>query len=154
TVLWQYTFSFGQLFHYPQAFWGDGPDIIATIFGMYNKVTADTNSAYSIGKLKFGAELTYIPISWLGLGGRFDEGQPNLSNSTQSCWVASPRVILRTAFVTHEQVMFQYSRYHYGTAYAAGNAAGGTQFPYSTQPGAAGLGADENAFQVAAIIWF
>jgi hypothetical protein len=67
--------------------------------------------------------------------------------------VVSPRVILRTAFVTHEQVMFQYSRYHYGTSYNAG-AGFATQFPYSMQSGAAGLGADENAFQVAAIIWF
>ena len=36
----QYSFSFGQLFHYPQAFWGDGPDLIGTIFGMYNQVKA------------------------------------------------------------------------------------------------------------------
>ncbi len=39
----QYSFSFGQLFHYPQAFWGDGPDLIGTIFGMYNKVKAPEN---------------------------------------------------------------------------------------------------------------
>jgi len=153
TVMGQYSFSFGQLFHYPQAFWGDGPDIIATVFGMYNKVMSESNSLFNISKLKFGGELTYVPISWLGVGFRADVVQPNLSDSTQSFQVVSPRVILRTAFVTHEQVMFQYSRYNYGTSYNAG-AGLGTQFPYSMQPGGAGLGADKNAFQVAAIIWF
>ena len=29
TILFQEVFSFGQLFRYPQAFWGDGPDLIA-----------------------------------------------------------------------------------------------------------------------------
>jgi hypothetical protein len=68
--------------------------------------------------------------------------------------VVSPRVILRTAFVTHEQVMFQYSRYFYGDAFVPGNPGGGSQFPYNSQTGASKLGVDKNAAQVAAIIWF
>ena len=35
-----------------------------------------------------------------------------------------------------------------------GGSLGGSQFPYNAQPGAAGLGVDKNAAQVAAIIWF
>jgi hypothetical protein len=146
TVLFQYVFSFGQFFHRPKPFWGDGPDLLATVFGMYNKVAGATAPAKS--KLKGGGELTYLPLAWFGVGGRFDEVQPNLDDSTQSFAVLSPRVILRTAFVTHEQVLIQYSRYFYNS-----NAAH-SSYPYSTQPGAAGLGADANAFQIAAIIWF
>ncbi len=81
SVEFQYSFSFGQLFHYPQAFWGDGPDLIGTIFGMYNKVKAPENPDYSLSKLKFGTEWTYVPLPWLGLGGRFDVVQPNLDKS-------------------------------------------------------------------------
>ena len=33
----------------------------------------------------------------------------------------SPRIIFRTAFVTHEQIMIQYSRYFYGSDYGAGD---------------------------------
>ena len=110
----QYSFSFGQLFHYPQAFWGDGPDLIGTIFGMYNKVKAPMNTDYSLSKLKFGTEWTYVPLPWLGLGGRYDVVEPNLDQSGESFSVLSPRIIFRTAFVTHEQVMIQYSRYFYG----------------------------------------
>jgi hypothetical protein len=156
----QYSFSFGQLFHYPQAFWGDGPDLIGTIFGMYNKVKAPENPDYSLSKLKFGTEWTYVPLPWLGLGGRYDVVEPNLDKSGESFSVLSPRIIFRTAFVTHEQVMIQYSRYFYGNLYSMPGAmpvAGymsGSQFPYNSQNGAAGLGVDKNAAQIAAIIWF
>ena len=158
----QYSFSFGQLFHYPQAFWGDGPDIIGTIFGMYNHVKAPMAPGYSLDKLKFGTEWTYTPLSWLGLGARFDVVEPNLSISGESFSVISPRIIFRTAFVTHEQVMIQYSRYFYGSDYAPGwcravttpGIMSGSQFPYNSQPGASLLGVDKNAAQIAAIIWF
>jgi hypothetical protein len=148
TILFQYVFSFGQFFHRPRAFWGDGPDLIASIFGMYNKVSSPLEPTFSHGKLKYGGELAYLPLSWFGFGGRFDEVQPNMDDNTQSFAVLSPRVFLRTAFVTHEQVLVQYSHYFYNAS------AGHSMYPYSVQPGAAGLGADANAFQIAAIIWF
>ena len=44
TVLFQYSFSWGQLFHYPKAFWGQGPDLITTVFGMFNHVTSPLNT--------------------------------------------------------------------------------------------------------------
>ena len=160
SVEFQYSFSFGQLFHYPQAFWGDGPDLIGTIFGMFNKVKAPEDPDYSLSKLKFGTEWTYVPLPWLGLGGRYDVVEPNLDKSGESFSVLSPRIIFRTAFVTHEQVMIQYSRYFYGSLYSqpgAGPVAGymsGSQFPYNVQPGGSGLGVDKNAAQIAAIIWF
>ncbi len=155
----QYSFSFGQLFHYPQAFWGDGPDIIGTIFGMFNHVHAPDDTMYSLNKLKFGTEWTYVPLAWLGLGGRYDVVEPNLNIAGESFSVISPRIIFRTAFVTHEQVMIQYSRYFYGSDYKAGTGplpgfVSGSQFPYNSQPGGSGLGVDKNAAQIAAIIWF
>jgi hypothetical protein len=150
SIEFQYVFSFGAFFHYPQAFWGDGPDLIASVFGMYNHINAPMNPAYTMSKLKYGGELTYIPLSWMGLGFRFDHVSPDRSDTTQDFTVFSPRLVLRTAFVTHEQILFQYSRYFYGD-----NAAHG-MFPYNSQAGAANIsnGADKNAFQIAAIIWF
>jgi hypothetical protein len=146
TILGQYVFSFGKFFHRPRPFWGEGPDLIASVFGMYNHVTGATAPAKS--KLKYGGELIYLPVACFGFGGRFDEVQPDMNDNTQSFAVLSPRAVIRTAFVTHEQVLIQYSRYFYNS-----NAAH-SMFPYTTQPGAAGLGADKNAFQIAAIIWF
>jgi len=155
----QYSFSFGQLFHYPQAFWGDGVDIIGTVFMMYNKVDAPKNTMYSLSKLKYGTEWTYTPLPWLGIGGRFDVVNPNTSDSGESFSVFSPRLIFKTAFVTHEQIMIQYSRYFYGSEYTPNTAplAGfmsGSQYPYNCQNGSSCLGVDKNAAQIAAIIWF
>ncbi len=154
----QYSFSFGQLFHYPQAFWGDGVDIIGTIFGMFNHVNP-SNAAYKQNKLKYGTEWTYTPLPWLGIGGRYDVVEPNLDRSGESFSVLSPRLIFKTAFVTHEQIMIQYSRYFYGSDYEPGIGAvagfmSGSQFPYNSQNGGSQLGVDKNAAQIAAIIWF
>jgi hypothetical protein len=148
TLLFQHVFSFGQLLRYPSEFFGDGPDLIASVFAMYNRVSGATNPNYDHGKLKAGAEVTYLPLGWLGLGGRFDSVQPNLDDTTTNFSVASPRIILRSAFVTHEQIILQYSRYFYGS-----NAAQ-SKYPYNNQSGATNLGADKNAASIAAIIWF
>jgi hypothetical protein len=156
SVEFQYVFSFGQLFHYPQAFWGDGPDLITSVFAMYNKVDAPMNPTYSVGKFKGGAEIAYIPLPWLGLGARYDLVEPNLSNSNSNFSVISPRIIFRTAFVTHEQVIIQYSRYFYATdTFPTAGMGGAAMFPYNTQAGGGGVtGADKNAATIAAIIWF
>ena len=45
TVLFQYVFSSGQLFYHPAPFWGQGPDLIASVFGMYNHVDRPLNIA-------------------------------------------------------------------------------------------------------------
>ena len=122
---------------------------------MYNHVDSPywtTNP--TMNKLKFGAEVAYIPLPWLGVGGRFDVVQPDLDDSTRNFSVISPRLYFRTDFVTHEQILVQYSRYFYGDAYAPGNALGGGMFPFNSQPGGARMGVDKNAFQIAAIIWF
>ncbi|HET6147676.1 MAG TPA: hypothetical protein VFH68_09095 [Polyangia bacterium] len=154
TILFQHVFSFGQLFRYPQNFWGDGPDLIASLFAMYNKVSGATNN-YNHSRLKAGAELTYLPLSWFGIGGRYDIVDPNLDDTTQNFSVFSPRIILKSAFVTHEQILIQYSRYFYGANAAV------SQFPYNGgspdyphNQFAQALGADKNAFTIAAIIWF
>src|SRR6185295_1752501 len=40
TIAGQYTFSFGALARYPAAFWGDGPDLTATVFTMLTMVNS------------------------------------------------------------------------------------------------------------------
>ena len=65
SVEFQWVFSFGQLFWYPNAFWGQGPDLIASVFGMYNHVSAPLNLSYNdITKLKDGRR-AYVPAARL-----------------------------------------------------------------------------------------
>jgi hypothetical protein len=132
TIELQYTFSFGALARYPAAFWGDGPDLTATVFGMFCAVNSP--SAMAVGgmanpmwdmstkKLKLGADVMYTPLPWFGIGGRFDNVQPDLDakiaggGSTLNFSVFSPRMVFRTAFVTHEAVTVMYQHYFLGTA--------------------------------------
>ena len=121
----QYVFSFASLLYYPQAFWGQGPDLVMSVFGMLNKTNIDNaqNNMYDgIIKFKFGTDLTYTPLDWLGVGYRFDYVDPYWGKSLgdfgasatdrmmgqgflDKFMVFSPRLILRTAFVTHEQIL-------------------------------------------------
>ncbi len=117
SVLFQYTLGLGALTRYPKKFGGNGPDLTLTPFGMWNKVKSEhvDNS-----RLKFGADLFYTPLDVLGVGARYDLVQPDLKDSKQSFSLISPRVVLRTAFVTHEAITFQYSHYFLGSKVAPG----------------------------------
>jgi hypothetical protein len=102
----------------------------------------------------------YLPLAWFGVGGRGDFVDPDFGKSDTEraatgaptfmsrFIVLSPRLVFRTDFVTHEQILVQYSHYFYTGAAAS-------MFPYNVQTGAGQLsGSDANAFQIAAIIWF
>jgi hypothetical protein len=158
TVLFQYTFSFGALARYPENFWGQGPDIAVTAFGMFNRIQSQHpsgNPAWNLNtkKLKLGGDIIYTPISWFGVGGRFDWVQPDLDaalarqvgnpgGSQLSFMVFSPRVVFRTQFVTHEAVTLQFQRYVLGdAAYPV--------YPYEWVPKA-----DTYVFSIAGTMWW
>jgi hypothetical protein len=125
TVQIGYDFSFGYLWRKlsnPNAhFWGDGPDVRLSVFGMYSAVNTN-NDQTSIDpytgkptgnpqKLKYGADLVIAPISWLSIGVRGDYIQPDSNDTSESFGVISPRVMIHSKFITHEEITIQYSHY-------------------------------------------
>ena len=66
-----------------------------------------------VKKLKYGVDVLGTPVKWFGLGMRFDRLQPNSKIPEQSFAVISPRIVFKSAFLTHEEVTLQYSRYMY-----------------------------------------
>jgi hypothetical protein len=128
TIAFQYTYSIATLLWYPNKFWGQGPDVTLSIFGMYNAVsgegsydgkdaqgnTISERRKVDTQKLKIGGEVVYTPLAWFAVGGRYDLVQPNLKDNTLSFHVLTPKIIFRTDFVSHEQVVVQYARYIYG----------------------------------------
>jgi hypothetical protein len=125
----QYEFSltnFLQLSSGGQRFWGEGQDLKLALYGLLaavNSESLDTTTdagpgeplptEYSVTKLKFGADLQYAALPWLTGAVRMDRVQPNSNVSEQSFSVLSPRIVLRSKWVTREQISFQYSRYLY-----------------------------------------
>ena len=109
-VGFQYDVSVGTLLRYPQPFWGEGPDVTLTLFGMAVHVdSADSN--FDATKYKLGGEATYSMLSWLALQGRFDRIIPNIDDSSQDRSILTGRIIAKTEWVAHERVWLQYSRW-------------------------------------------
>ena len=142
TLAWQYTYSLATLLYHPQDFWGQAPDLLLTTFGMLNLVDGtDPDSTAPGAKLKLGFEATYTLLSWMAISGRWDLVQPNMDDSTYSFQGISPRVILRSDFLAHEQVMIQYTRYLYGDNVRPG-------WPHqSREP-------DTDVFMISASMWW
>ena len=112
TIAGQWSFSVPKYVLWPMDFYGEGPDLIITLFGMYNHVgSSDPLFAGATQKLKFGGMLTYTPLSWFGAGIRYDLVQPDMNDSRYSFQEVSPRIIFSTEFSSHEQIIVQYTHY-------------------------------------------
>jgi hypothetical protein len=151
SVLLQYVLSLARLLRYPEPFWGQGPDVVISLFGMYNHVSSEDpmfdaelareGSHIGENRLKWGADVTYTPLGFLGIGARFDRVQPDLDDSTVAFSVVSPRLLLRSEFVTHEQILIQYSHYFYGDGVVPA-------WPNENRP------PDEDTVMISAIMWW
>jgi hypothetical protein len=118
------------------------------------KASNQTGWDMSTKKFKWGLDAYYTPISWLGLGARFDLVQPDLDaaysrpltglpgGSDLNFAVITPRLVFRTAFVTHETISIVYQRYFLGESVYP-------PFPYEWLPKA-----DANVLAASATLWW
>jgi hypothetical protein len=118
----EYNLSLGEILRLPDEFWGEGPDLKVSLFGLYGQITADDPARDGEKKYKFGVETTYSCLPWLALSGRFDRATPyvdppkvplypNQNDNTYS--VATLKAIFRSDWLAREAVTLQYSRYFY-----------------------------------------
>ena len=106
-------------------------------------VSGDSRFSGAENKLKLGGSLTYTPLSWLGLSGRYDLVQPDMNNNQRSFQVLAPRLLFRTEFVSHEEIQVQYTRYILGDQTIL-------NYPFNEQMAAP----DENVFSIIATMWW
>jgi hypothetical protein len=111
----QYDLSVGRLVSYPVPFSGDGPDVVVGLFGIATKVSSPDPLNDGRNSYKFGVEGTYSLLPWLALSGRYDRVTPDADDQRYSFAVLSPRVILRTGWESHDQVVLQYSHWFNGS---------------------------------------
>ena len=153
TVAGQYEEKVGDLLG--ESPFGEGQDLTIKLYGMWNKIKSDDINQDGVTKLKVGTDWKFDVFPVMAVGTRFDYLFPNSRIKQQNFGVLSPRIELRSSFVTHETIAFQYSRYLYshrtcsGTNTpadnsvsvwdtAAANPTGGTQVA-TPFPGGAGL---------------
>ena len=125
--------NFNQQISGGPRFWGQGFDAILKLYalvafaksdardttagpdtgGLGALQTADLPNEYSVTKAKFGADLTINALEWFSPAIRFDRVMPNSHISEQNFAILSPRLMFKTAWVTHERITIGYSRYLY-----------------------------------------
>jgi len=126
----QYDLSVGRLVSYPVPFAGDGPDIIVSAYFLDVGVQSDDKTRVppslvaagrkdgklwdGVNKFKYGLEGTYSFLPFMAASMRLDQVAPNLKDSSTAFAIVSPRLIFRTGWQSHDQVVLQYSHWFYG----------------------------------------
>ena len=122
----EYHVSLGTLLRYPGEFWGEGPDLLLSLFGLYGQVKADDPARDGEKKLKFGAEGVYSVLPWLALAGRFDRSTPYLNQPDTPLYpnqndntftVLTAKAVFRSDWQARETLTLQYSNYTYRSDY-------------------------------------
>jgi hypothetical protein len=115
TVAVQYDVSVRSIRRYPEIFAGDSRDVVLSLFAVQTRV-ASTDPAYDgVNKLKLGGEGACSIFSWLAASLRFDRVMPNGADGGRSFSIVSPRLIFRSKWQAHDQVVLQYARFFYGS---------------------------------------
>ena len=63
---------------------------------------------------KYGAELTYWGLEWLGASVRYDHVVLNVDDNANQFRIFAPRILVRSHWLGEEVIFLQYSHYFYG----------------------------------------
>ena len=98
---------------------GHLPELTLSVFGLMANASLDrpTGSKVSqnrIHQFKYGADLTYQALTWLGFMARFDQVNLDLDHGGYVFSAITGRLIFSSHFLSSESIYVQYSRYRYG----------------------------------------
>jgi hypothetical protein len=153
TIGAEYNFSWGKYLWYPDAFWGDGPDLINSAFIDVVKVKSQ-DPAFD-GRLiyKLGTEATYRMLPWFAVSCRYDHVAPNSDDGQETFNVISPKLIFRSNWNSHEQVVLSYTRWLLGK-HTHGEAPNDYRLPVAGDPTGASRGLDDQMFALNFGMWW
>jgi hypothetical protein len=114
TAAAQWDVSLKSIMKYPEVYTGNSPDVVLSIFGMQTHVTSNDPAYTGVNKVKLGGEGAVSLFQYLAASARFDRVMPNGGDSSQAFSILSPRLIFRSKWQAHDQVVLQYSHFFYG----------------------------------------
>jgi hypothetical protein len=114
TVAGQWDVSLMSIIKYPEVFTGTSRDVVLSAFGMQTHVTSNDPAYTGVDKLKLGGEGGVSLFRYLAASLRFDRVMPNGCGCSEAFSIVSPRLIFRSKWQAHDQVVLQYSHWFYG----------------------------------------
>jgi hypothetical protein len=114
TFAGQWDLSLMSILKYPEVFTGTTRDVVLSLFAMRTHVTSDDPAYNDVNKLKFGGEAGVSLFKYLAASFRFDRVMPQSCGCDEAFSIASPRLIFRSKWQAHDQVVLQYSHWFYG----------------------------------------
>jgi hypothetical protein len=103
-----------SIIKYPEVFTGTSRDVVLSAFGMQTHVTSNDPAYTGVNKLKFGGEGSVSLFKYLAASLRLDRVMPSGCNCSEAFSIVSPRLIFRSKWQAHDQVVLQYSHWFYG----------------------------------------
>ena len=90
-------------------------DILVSLFGVGTRVKSQDVDYDGVFKVKGGAEVTYLPLSWFGISERFDHVRLNGGDSKQAFTIWTSRLLFHLGWKSRGEVALQYSHFVYGS---------------------------------------
>ena len=141
----QYDLSVARLV-FGDLYQGLSPDVLVSIFGVGTSVKSDDAAYDGVFKMKGGAEVTYLPLSWLGVSERFDHVRLHGGDSKQAFSISSSRLLFHPGWKSRGELALQYSHFIYGTEVYVK-----TGYPPHIDPS---VNPDRDVFSLTATYWW
>ncbi len=110
-----YEFSLGKIVSYPQPFGGDGPDILVNTGFQWTKTWTDFESFDGRTRHKYGMDVLYRFIEYVGAGARVDRVVPTSYNDEETFHVLATRLLFKSSWNSHESIQLLYAKWFYGS---------------------------------------
>jgi len=109
----EYSVGWGRLLRHGASI-GEYPELTTSVFADGASITSKDPDANGKRLYKFGSEVTYRFFPWLAVSFRADHVAPNSKDLEESFDVISPKLIFKSDWLSHEQVVLGYTRWFYG----------------------------------------
>ena len=94
---------------------GISPDVLFSVFGMATNVTSRDPLFNDVLKLKGGAEITYLFLSWMAFSTRVDHVRLDNDDSRKAFSIFTGRLLFHTGWRSRDEISLQYSYFDYGS---------------------------------------
>ena len=109
-----YTASIGRIVSYPVPFSSNGPDVTVNAGFEIAHSWTDFQSFSDRTRHKYGLDVLYTFLPYMGFGIRADRVVPNSNDSQETFHVIAPRLVFKTDWTSREQITLLYAKWFYG----------------------------------------